>query len=222
MTKIFSKQKKIILHLSKTSYLIQYSVNGRNLDGKSFHGMRVKSLWRCNKKVRVAMQRHLYFHLIITIAYSPFWQKFSFWALFHILIEKILFKCFVSYWPSILITTFYQFCREFMEWPQPQFESAMNIEIVVTASTVWYGILKLRKWVATIWPPPILEAGTSMFSTNIISIREYYRKEMVTPSTSNISLRYVFFFDSASNSLTKYYFQNLNSLYGDELENSPK
>ena len=30
------------------------------------------------------------------------------------------------------------------------------------------------------------------------------------------------FFDSASNSLTKYYFQNLNSLYGDELENSPK
>ena len=28
-------------------------------------------------------------------------------------------------------------------------------------------------------------------------------------------------FDSAS-SLTKHYFQNLNSLYGDELENSPK
>ena len=88
------------------------------------------------------------------------------------------------------------FCifREYMVWPQRLYEWGMNIEIVATASTASCGILKRLEWVATIWLQPILEDGICMFSTNTISIREFYKKETEIRSTSNTNPRYVYVF----------------------------
>ena len=94
----------------------------------------------------------------------------------------------------ILSIFFVLFFREYMVWPQQLYESGMNIEIVATASTASYGILKRLEWVATIWLQPILEDGICMFSTNTISIREFYKKETEIRSTSNTNPRYVYVF----------------------------
>ena len=94
-------------------------------------------------------------------------------------------------WFSIFRVVFFCIFREYMGWPQRLYESGMNIEIVATASMASYGILKRLEWVATIWLQPILEDGICMFSTNTISIREFYKKETEIRSTSNTNPRYV-------------------------------
>ena len=91
----------------------------------------------------------------------------------------------------ILSNILFYIFRECMEWPQQLYESGMNIEIVATASMASYGILKRLEWVATIWLQPILEDGICMFSTNTISIREFYKKETEIRSTSNTNPRYL-------------------------------
>ena len=111
-----------------------------------------------------------------------------------------LLKRNVWIWPNFkliiffLVIFFFYIFREYMEWPQQLYESGMNIEIVATASMASYGILKRLEWVATIWLQPILEDGICMFSTNTISIREFYKKETEIRSTSNTNPRYVYVF----------------------------